>query len=72
MSEPGRAIEAAAVPLLVLTLGVLVLWADSGGPRFSSTWPALLVVFGALRLIARRRRGGDAGSRRRTIDHAET
>ncbi len=58
----GR-IEAAAVPLYLMTAGLLILAGDYGGPGVRRTWPILLILFGALRMAAywARRAGEDDG-----------
>lgn len=53
VSETTRA---AAVPLLCITLGVLFLVDYRGGPSFAQTWPALLIVGGAIWALAHRSR----------------
>ena len=38
-------------PILLITLGTLVAVDYTGGYRFALTWPALLIVFGILKLL---------------------
>lgn len=40
-------------PLILIALGVLFLVDQSGGSPFYRTWPVLLVLAGALRLLER-------------------
>ena len=64
MNEAGPATPESAqsllvvlrVPLLLILLGALALVEDHGGWAFSRTWPSLLVLWGALLAVARRRR----------------
>ncbi len=48
--EPTLA-RAICGPLLLITLGVLLAIDHSGGVSFGRTWPVLLIVFGACKLI---------------------
>ena len=50
-------LAALRVPLILIGLGCLFLVGDYGGPPASRTWPALLVLWGALTAIGWRRRG---------------
>ena len=38
-------------PVLLVTLGSLFAISHSGGPSFLKTWPALLIVYGIMRLL---------------------
>lgn len=40
-------------PLILITLGALFAWDYSGGLPFSRTFPILLIVYGALKLLER-------------------
>ncbi|MBI4902923.1 MAG: hypothetical protein HY820_04760 [Acidobacteria bacterium] len=40
-------------PILMITVGTLFAIDHMGGPRFSSTWPAILIVVGVLKLLER-------------------
>lgn len=50
-----RLLSVLRVPLIVMALGALFLVEDYGGPAASRTWPALLVLLGALMAAGRRR-----------------
>jgi hypothetical protein len=52
----GEVVRACAIPLLFITLGVLFLVDYRGGPGFGQTWPALLIVGGALWALSPRSR----------------
>jgi len=43
------------IPLLVMALGGLFVIQDFGGPAALRTWPALLVLWGGLMALSRRR-----------------
>ncbi len=48
-------------PILLIALGLLFL-ADQGGSfRFTQTWPALIILFGALKLLERTAPGRSGG-----------
>lgn len=40
-------------PVLLITLGILLLLQRFGDSAFSKTWPILLIVFGAMKLLER-------------------
>lgn len=40
-------------PILMITVGSLFAIDHMGGPGFSSTWPAILIVIGLLKLLER-------------------
>jgi hypothetical protein len=46
-------IRAIRGPLLLITLGLLFLFDLLGSQPFYKTWPVLLIVFGALKLLER-------------------
>jgi hypothetical protein len=50
---PGALMRAVTGPLLLITLGVLLAMDHLGQLSFSRTWPALLIVFGACKLMVR-------------------
>lgn len=51
-AEPGtRRLEEAAVPVYLITGGLLVLISDYSGISVSRTWPLLLIVFGGMRVL---------------------
>jgi hypothetical protein len=45
-------------PILLITLGVLLLLQRFADASFGKTWPILLIVFGALKLLERMISGG--------------
>jgi len=49
-------LEDAAVPVYLITGGLLVLLSDYAGLSVSRTWPLLLIVFGAMRVLIHWRR----------------
>jgi len=38
-------------PIMLITLGALFLWDQSGGKSFGRTFPLLLIVYGVLKLL---------------------
>jgi hypothetical protein len=40
-------------PVLMITLGVLLVVDQGGGPSFGRTWPVLLIEFGLFKLAER-------------------
>jgi hypothetical protein len=51
-------------PIILITLGVLFTIDYFGNYRFYRTWPVLLIVFGAMKLLERISAGhADAGAR---------
>lgn len=48
-------------PVLMIAVGTLFAIDHMGGPAFSSTWPALLIVIGLLKLLERMGPRGIAG-----------
>jgi hypothetical protein len=50
---PGAVMRAVTGPLLLITLGVLLALDHLGRVNFGRTWPALLIVFGACKLMER-------------------
>jgi hypothetical protein len=48
---PPTLIRAACGPLMLITLGVLLAMDHSDSTSFGRTWPVLLIVFGACKLI---------------------
>jgi hypothetical protein len=40
-------VQSITVPLVLITTGTLFLIEYSGGPPFSTTWPVLLILWGA-------------------------
>jgi cell wall-active antibiotic response 4TMS protein YvqF len=53
MNGDSRTLHAIRGPLTLITLGVLFALNNFTPYRFSETWPVLLIVFGALSLVAR-------------------
>jgi len=54
MTEQGAAfLRAVRGPILLIALGVLFVLDQNGSIRFTQTWPALLIVFGAFKLAER-------------------
>ena len=51
MNGASQLIHAVRGPLMLITLGVLVLIDYTGIYSFSRTWPFLLIVFGVLTLL---------------------
>jgi len=47
----ARRLEEAAVPVYLITGGLLVLISDYAGISVASTWPLLLIVFGGMRVL---------------------
>ena len=54
---PGALMRAVSGPLLLITLGVLLAMDHLGSVSFGRTWPALLIVFGAIWLYDRSKGG---------------
>jgi hypothetical protein len=50
MTAPSSLLQALRGPVLLITLGVLFALDYGGGFSFGRTWPALLIVFGLLKL----------------------
>lgn len=54
MTEQKTAfLRAVRGPIVLIALGVLFVLDQNGSLRFSQTWPALLIVFGAFKLAER-------------------
>ena len=54
MNEPASdslRLEEATVPVYLITAGLLVLASDYLGVSVGRTWPLLLIVFGAMRVL---------------------
>ena len=49
----GNVIQAARGPLLLITIGVLIVLDYNTPFGFSHTWPILIIVFGVLKLLER-------------------
>jgi len=49
----GNVIQAARGPLLLITIGVLIVIDYNTPFGFSHTWPILIIVFGVLKLLER-------------------
>jgi hypothetical protein len=49
----GTLVQAIRGPLLLTILGILFAVAQSGGYSVWRTWPVLLIVYGALKLLER-------------------
>jgi hypothetical protein len=63
MSTRGTGlISAVRGPILLIGLGILFAMDHAGGRSFSQTWPALIVLFGVLKLLERVIRRQDAGA----------
>jgi len=52
MSRENRVVAALRGPLMLVTLGLLLLADLRAGWRLQDTWPVLLIVYGLLRLLA--------------------
>ncbi len=53
MNETRNLMSAIRGPILMITVGSLFAIDHMGGPRFSSTWPSILIVVGVLKLLER-------------------
>ena len=53
MNSIHALIAALRGPVLLITLGILLLLQRFADASFSKTWPILLIVFGALKLMER-------------------
>ena len=54
-------IQAIRGPVMLITLGTLMVFEYSDGLRFSRSWPVLLIVFGLLKLLEKSSRGNPQG-----------
>ena len=54
-------ITATRGPIMLIALGVLFAVEQGGGTGFSQTWPALIVLYGVLRLVEHILRRNEAG-----------
>jgi hypothetical protein len=65
-SNSAMLMRAIRGPILLITLGTLFTIDYFGNYRFYRTWPVLLIVFGAMKLLERLCAGHAAGGSRAT------
>ena len=53
MNGSNPFVRAIRGPILLITLGVLMAIDQAGSYAFSRTWPVLIIVFGAMKLLER-------------------
>ena len=61
MNTSAALVSAIRGPLLLIAVGILFLVDRSGGYSFTQTWPVLIILYGALKLLERTLVSGQAG-----------